>query len=322
MSIKDSIKNFFTGATKPGVEYYPLKQNAIDEDFKKYVFERYREACQSIDEKLPVWNANRSAYYGETFARFRNWSKVRTKAGFDMSYTSDSVADKVNDLIAIQTSGGIRIYALPNISEESPIFLNFIAQTDIEVSAALAYFRKIWEKCLQDLQERQLMNMKDIMVLLDAYLCERGITKQVQEFDWKTGQYDVSIKTIKPEHFLDDPSATHWADGEFIFEKIYMRPYAAANLYPDHKEQIYKAVIGTKNTGKAIFSTDAQQEHDNQRNRVLVVQGYFKDDTMEIKEVPDSYVSIGDSHLPYTPHSRQVGIGSGRTWLGRLQLSR
>ncbi len=298
MGLKDTIKTakkavetFFGGAEKPGVEFYPHDRKEVDEDFAAYVLERYKDSDKKVEEVLPKLIANRKAYLGDTYDHFRGWATARDEDGEEAHYTSDIVADKINDLIAMQTQGGIKLYPLPNLDESSQIYQG-LAQ-EIGENDARKYFRKVWEKVFDDIHQRKKMNKKDILVILDAYLGGYGITKQTQKYDWKTGQLDVNIDLVIQENYLRDYGSIDFENMKFCFEKNYMHPYEAMQLLPEHKEEVLRAVIDSKYVEKiSSRSFYAGKLLDRKKGMVLVAEGYFRDDTIikekVVKAVPNA----------------------------------
>lgn len=258
----------------PGIEFYPENDSGNDDgELRDWLAERFREAEEAAAPLKRAWEQNRKAYMGETRAAFGSLAAVHGRDGHSAHYSSAIVADKIEDLIAIQVSTPLVVYPLPDVIENSPALA---AAPDIaagKVSPAV-FVRRIWEKYFQDVQERQRLRTKDIQVALDGWLCQTGVTKVYQGWDHENQREDVKVDVVQPEDFLVDPAATSIEDARWCFHKTWLTAFELAQRHPENHAEILAAVIDTDDAADS-----AAADKRARKGLVCIVESYFRDDT-------------------------------------------
>lgn len=278
-NIKTIVKRMFGGAELPGIEFYPLADgNTVDKDFEKYVEKCYTEADEEVRKFIPEWNANRRAYMGETYSYFNDWSEFYDKDGRPVSYSSDCLADKINDMIAIQYSTGLKPYPLPHVNEQSEIVQDIAARMPNKMVDFKKYARKLCSKVFDDIYDRRKVDIKFMMVQLDAFLCRRGVMKTYQAHDYELGMQHVFTYVVQPENYLLDVSATDQENARYLFEKQYLTPFFLTNKHPKYKEEILRCIIGKSVSNRQVNPID-DAVRKTKVGLVLIAEGYFKDET-------------------------------------------
>ena len=292
----------------PGVEFYGEHRKDSDADLSNYLAEIYEDTKKYVEPYFEEWRENRRAYMGWEYDHFGSDATLYSESGKKQIYNSNIVADKLDDLIAIQVGNNPSIFPMPEVSDTVNL-ATYITEDETPVR----FVSKLWRACMKDLLERRHINHITVKLGLDARLCGFSPLKVIQKYDWETQQEDIWLQVVQPENFGVDPNATSLDDARYCYEDVYMSPFEAIQLYPKYREEIIGA-IGKRKKWDRETGESRDTDTDRRKRQVCIVEWFLKDDsTMKVNK--EAGVDEEGNPIIETVEERKYPRGRRVVWL-------
>jgi len=264
------------GEDIPSIEFAPESSN--DDDIVKYIDMLYRDSVTEIEKHRVEWEANKKAYSARSVDQHNFDDAIVDEDNMPQVYCSAIVADKVEDVVAIQLSGRPTVYPLPHVNPQFN-YESYLTETD---DTPDIFTRNLWSFCFKDLQERRNMQELNIKFATDSRLFGFTVAKICQEYDFDVQDQDVSIKICEPGSVMFGFDSDNNDRFNYVFHRTWKSVFQAITKYPKFKDDIISAVGGNSN----LLSVNIpQEERAKCKNKVCIVEGYLRDLTKINDEV-------------------------------------
>lgn len=277
-NIFQRIKGYFKG---PDIEAY--KPGKIETN--NFVFERYSEAFEDNKKRVEEMNRNRDAYDGDRGDLLGGDSTIYNDSRKEI-FNSCLLSSEIHSVVSQTLAGSPRVYAKPVVDNagftaalmdpESAEILRPMLEMGRTPQEIVEAF---WQAVVDNQVEEHRVHDLYYRLSVDARLEGIGQVTPLVFFDEDIGDYDVKSAIVRGPDIMYDKTSIYDQDLKYFFLTKYWRRSETCYRWPEFAKKI---VITEEKDKQGEESPERPRSESNKyADRVKIVTGYFKDDTLE-----------------------------------------